>query len=543
MKGARVTAAVLTVLLALTASWPGSMVVVVEAAEPVSLEGQKSTKPEFLRESIRKNDAYFTNDQLEAYLKDYVERCAHLSRLFSIGKSASRQRELWVLEISNRPGELEAKPYVKFVANMHGNEPTGRQILLQWAEWMCSAYQTDPAVTRMVDGFHVMLLPSMNPDGFDRHSRLNSENQDLNRNFPDPIQKMGWKGWANDLPPTGKECAETLAVMQWTTAHRFTASVSMHEGAVVANYPWDGSLDKRTHYSACPDDKVFRHLALLYASYNPGMRASRSFSNGVTNGAQWYPLWGGMQDWNYLQSGCLELTLELSNDKWPSTRELPRLWADNRQSLLAYANAAAYGGAWGTVAKTDGLPLEATISVQGISKDMSTGPLGDFYRPLAPGTYTVTASAYGYKAHSKEATVPRDNSGVKLEFLLLPEVGEVVPPLQPKPRTTDVHLPAQQSVQMMSRSGAMGSLSAVTSELESHLHQGLYRSKSIHSGGTESAKRSLPPAPPTRRLLGKISSTYLLILAGILALVILSWRRTRKPRSSGRRHTGSSFLP
>jgi hypothetical protein len=33
MKGARVTAAVLTVLLALTASWPGSMVVVVEAAE------------------------------------------------------------------------------------------------------------------------------------------------------------------------------------------------------------------------------------------------------------------------------------------------------------------------------------------------------------------------------------------------------------------------------------------------------------------------------------------------------------------------------
>jgi hypothetical protein len=103
--------------------------------------------------------------------------------------------------------------------------------------------------------------------------------------------------------------------------------------------------DKRTHYSACPDDKVFRHLALLYASYNPGMRASRSFSNGVTNGAQWYPLWGGMQDWNYLQSGCLELTLELSDDKWPSTRELPRLWADNRQvgesSYEEYPNSSA----------------------------------------------------------------------------------------------------------------------------------------------------------------------------------------------------------
>lgn len=30
-----------------------------------------------------------------------------------------------------------------------------------------------------------------------------------------------------------------------------------------------------------------------------------------------YPLYGGMQDWNYLYANCLELTLEINDNKWP----------------------------------------------------------------------------------------------------------------------------------------------------------------------------------------------------------------------------------
>lgn len=56
-----------------------------------------------------------------------------------------------------------------------GDEPSGRQVLVQWAEWMCSDYGTDPEVTDMVERFHVMLLPSMNPDGFDAQQRVNHD--------------------------------------------------------------------------------------------------------------------------------------------------------------------------------------------------------------------------------------------------------------------------------------------------------------------------------------------------------------------------------
>lgn len=63
----------------------------------------------------------------------------------------------------------------------------------------------------------------------------------------------------------------------------------------MANYPWDGTSDHGTHYSRSPDDATFRHLAHAYADAHASMHASREFKNGITNGAHWYPLWGGMQ--------------------------------------------------------------------------------------------------------------------------------------------------------------------------------------------------------------------------------------------------------
>lgn len=54
--------------------------------------------------------------------------------------------------------------------------------------------------------------------------------------------------------------------------------------------------------SLTPDDDVFKHLSLTYASNHAKMSrgvacksATPSFENGITNGAAWYPLTGGMQ--------------------------------------------------------------------------------------------------------------------------------------------------------------------------------------------------------------------------------------------------------
>jgi hypothetical protein len=53
-----------------------------------------------------------------------------------------------------------------------------------------------------------------------------------------------------------------------------------------------------------------------------------------------------LQDWNYLAGDCMELTLELSQLKWPQPEQLPKLFQDNLPAMLAYPLAGAFGGVW-----------------------------------------------------------------------------------------------------------------------------------------------------------------------------------------------------
>ena len=61
----------------------------------------------------------------EAYMRGYVDRCGHMARMFSIGKS-KLNREMWALEISNNPGATDTKPNARYIGNMHGDEPASR---------------------------------------------------------------------------------------------------------------------------------------------------------------------------------------------------------------------------------------------------------------------------------------------------------------------------------------------------------------------------------------------------------------------------------
>jgi hypothetical protein len=47
--------------------------------------------------------------------------------------------------------------------------------------------------------------------------------------------------------------------------------------------------------------------------------------------------------------------------------------------------------------------------------------VGDFYRPLAPGRYTLVVSKEGFKPFSVNLTVPADGSGAQRHFVLAPE--------------------------------------------------------------------------------------------------------------------------
>lgn len=60
------------------------------------------------------------------------------------------------------------------------------------------------------------------------------------------------------------------------------------------------------------------------------------FKGGITNGAKWYIVTGGMQDWNYIAAGCMEITLEIGCYKYPRSPKLPNFWLDNKEALLTF---------------------------------------------------------------------------------------------------------------------------------------------------------------------------------------------------------------
>lgn len=64
---------------------------------------------------------------------------------------------------------------------------------------------------------------------------------------------------------------ETRAVIQWIRSFNFVLSANLHGGAVVANYPYDKSLEhrvrgfRRTANTPTPDDKLFQKVCRMAA--------------------------------------------------------------------------------------------------------------------------------------------------------------------------------------------------------------------------------------------------------------------------------------
>ena len=72
-------------------------------------------------------------------VKSYQVKQAMLDITASLSEKSVEQRHLWVLQISTdvkQKEREELKPMVKYVANMHGNEVAGRELLLTLADYL-----------------------------------------------------------------------------------------------------------------------------------------------------------------------------------------------------------------------------------------------------------------------------------------------------------------------------------------------------------------------------------------------------------------------
>jgi hypothetical protein len=332
-------------------------------------------------------------EMMRNFAKDYPEICL----LDTFGYSVEG-RLLLALKISDQVEQEEAEADFFYTSTMHGDELVGFVLLLRLADYLLRGYGTDSEVTDLVDHLTVWINPLANPDGsysadsgmsLKQSTRKTQQAIDLNRNFPDPGQ--------DEPDDTTGRALENRYMMEFLRKQKFTLSANIHSGAEVVNYPWD-------HTAALhADDEWYRFISREYADEAMAVDPDYMFGwpdVGITNGAEWYIITGGRQDYvNYYLEGR-EVTLELASEMKLPSHLLDRYWNINRRSLLNYMAHCMYGIRGMVTDSQTGDPVRVRISIPDhdsiYSVVHSSARHGDFYRLIKEGVYDLVISAPGY---------------------------------------------------------------------------------------------------------------------------------------------------
>lgn len=337
---------------------------------------------------------------MEAFQNQYPEIC----KLEEYGTSIDGRKLLFV-KISDNVNVKEEEPEFMYSSTMHGDETAGYVLMLRLIDYLLLNYSTDTRISDLLNSTEIWINPLSNPDGTYYLSdndvfgarRANKNGVDLNRNFPDPAE--------GQHPDNNEWQQENVAMMDFMKQHNFTLSANFHGGAEVVNYPWD------TWYTRHADDAWYQEISREYAdtvhqNCLPGYL--NDYQNGITNGADWYVISGGRQDYvNYYLNGR-EVTIEISGMKTPDAAALPALWNYNYRSMLNYINRV-HTGISGKVEDEHGNPLLAKIEIVNHDEDNSeiytNNRNGMYYRMIESGTYTINVSKEGYDVSSRTVVV------------------------------------------------------------------------------------------------------------------------------------------
>ncbi len=303
---------------------------------------------------------YPTYPQYVEMLQHFAQSYPEICRVDTFG-TTPQGRLLLAMKISDHVEADEAEAAFLYTSSMHGDELLGYPLMLRLIRYLLAGYGNDDEVTDLVDKLAIWINPLANPDGtyypdddlsVAGSRRETSDGTDMNREFPDPVAGE----MVND---TAGRAQETKAMMAFLQEHNFTMSANIHSGAEVVNYPWDHT------YSLHADDDWFRFVSREYADEARAVDPEYMslFEDGITNGARWYKISGGRQDYVTYYLEGRELTLELSNDYRLESELLDEYWMKNERSLLNYMAQCKYGIRGRVSDLQSGLPLAALVEI------------------------------------------------------------------------------------------------------------------------------------------------------------------------------------
>jgi len=368
-------------------------------------------------------DSYPTYEQYEQIMLSFSQNYPNLCKLDTIAILLSG-RKLLMCILTSFQTVTTPKPKVLLIGTIHGDETAGYVLLLRLINYLLTNYSTNQEVKMLLDSIEIHICPLANPDGtynggnntVSGATRYNSNNVDLNRNFPDP------KG--GNHPDGNPWQQETIALMNYTRNKNFVISFNTHGGAEVFNFPWDTwTSAENAHADSNWFYVVGREFADTAQYYGPPGYFN-DLNNGVTAGGDWYVIEGGLQDFmNYFRFSK-SVTLELSAVKLLPENELTNYWNYLHRSFINFIKHSLYGIRGIITDACANIPIKAKVFINNYDKDnsfvFSDSLYGNYHRPLLPGIYNIIFSAPGYMPFDTTVSISSLYSTKHLNIKLQP---------------------------------------------------------------------------------------------------------------------------
>lgn len=126
---------------------------------------------------------------------------------------------------ARKPGDAESSRWSLWIGGVHGDEPEG----VRMAQDLLKHLQKSNTWNR-----NWLLIPCLNPDGFAKNSRTNSQGVDLNRNFPSRDWSPQSKAPRYNPGPRAASELEVQAVLSLIETYSLELIVHFHS--------WEASI-------------------------------------------------------------------------------------------------------------------------------------------------------------------------------------------------------------------------------------------------------------------------------------------------------------
>ncbi|HOY31233.1 MAG TPA: M14 family zinc carboxypeptidase [Bacteroidales bacterium] len=375
-------------------------------------------------------DRYPTYSVYEQMMANFAGNYPALCDIDTIlSPTPSGNYKILVAKISDNVHTAENEPQFLYSSSMHGNETAGYYLMLRLINYLLSNYGSVPQVTNLLNGAEIWICPLANPDGTYYNSspagstvangrRYNLASIDLNRNYPDPLD--------GDHPDGNPWAAETIAFMDFANNHHFVMGANFHSGAEVMNYPWDTwTTSGNSNADAAWWERICSNYVATARTVDSDYMTD-TYSDGVTEGGDWYVITGGRQDYMNYFKHCREVTIELDSYFITPTENLNTEWNKNYNSLINYLQESLCGIRGIITDSCSGQPVRAKVFANGYdqandsSHVYSALPVGNYHKYVNTGTYSLTFSAPGYISKTISSISVTNGTATVVNVVLVP---------------------------------------------------------------------------------------------------------------------------